>query len=65
MRRGQAHGEELRGDEYLFVGAAIKGEPVPVSAHEHGVPCAPFLFWTEQDQLLSAITARKNDLLLE
>jgi hypothetical protein len=36
-----------------------------VSTHEHGVPCAPVLFWTEQDQLLSAISAREDDLLLE
>ena len=65
MRREQAHGEELRGHEYLFVGATIKGEPVPVSAHERGVPCAPVLFWAEQDQLLSASSAREDELLLE
>ena len=65
MRQEQAYGEELRGHEYLFVGATIKGEPVPVSAHEHGVPCAPVLFWAEQDQLLSAISAREDELLLE
>jgi hypothetical protein len=34
----------LRGGEYPFVGAAVEGELVTVSAHEHGAPGAPVLF---------------------
>jgi hypothetical protein len=45
---GQASGEEqLRGDEDLFVGAAVEGEPVPGSARENGVSGTPVLFWAE------------------
>jgi hypothetical protein len=46
---GQASGEELAGGEDLFVGAAIEGELMPVSAHEHSVPRAPILFGTEEN----------------
>jgi hypothetical protein len=62
---GQASGEELRGDRDLFVGVAVEGDPVPVSAEEYGVPGAPVFFWAEQDQLLPAIFAREDDLLFE
>jgi hypothetical protein len=61
----QASGEELGGGEDLFVGAAVEGESVPVSAHEYGVSGAPILFGTEENQLLSTIFAREDDLLLE
>jgi hypothetical protein len=36
---------------------------VSVSAQEYGTPGAPFFFGAEKDQLLSAIFARKDDLL--
>ena len=65
MRREQAQGEELRGYEDLFVGTPVEGEPVPVPAHEHGVPGTPILFWAEENQLFSAIFAREDALLLE
>jgi hypothetical protein len=38
---------------------------VPASAREHGVPGTPIFFWAEQDQLLSAIFAREDDLLFK
>ena len=56
--------EELGGSEHLVVGVAIKGELVPLLAHENGAPRAPVLFGTENDQLLSTLFARKDDLLL-
>jgi hypothetical protein len=59
LRRG------LRGYENLVVGAAVEGDPVAVSAQEHGVPGAPVLFRPQKDQLISAIFARQDDLLLE
>jgi hypothetical protein len=58
-------GEELGGGENLFVGAAVEGELVTVSAQEHGVPGAPVLFGTENNQLLSTIFTREDDLLLK
>jgi hypothetical protein len=36
-----------------------------MSAEKYGVPGAPVFFWAEQDQLLPAIFAREDDLLLE
>jgi hypothetical protein len=63
--RRQASGEELGGGENLFVGAAVEGELVPITTREHGVPGAPVLFGTENNQLLSAILACEDDLLLE
>jgi hypothetical protein len=65
LRRGQASGEELRGDGDLFVGAAIKGELVPMSADEYGAPGAPVFFCAEQDQLLPAIFTFEDNLLFE
>jgi hypothetical protein len=65
VRRGQAQGEELGGDEYLFVGTPVEGEPVPVPAHEHGAPSTPILLRAKEHQLLSAIFAREDALLLE
>ena len=61
----QANGEGLGGGEDLFVGAAVKGELVPMATDEHGAPCTPVLFWAEKHQLLSAIFAGEDDLLLE
>jgi hypothetical protein len=61
----KAQGEKLRGYGDLFVGTAVEGKPVSVLAREHGVPGAPILFWAEDDQLLSAIFAREDALLLE
>jgi hypothetical protein len=55
----------LRGDEDLFVGTPVEGEPVPVPAHEHGPPSTPILLRAKEHQLLSAIFARKDALLLE
>src|SRR5918993_1784688 len=40
----QTSGEELAGGEELFVGSAIDGELVPVSAQKDGVPRAPVRF---------------------
>ena len=60
----QASREELGGSEHLVVGVAIEGELVPLLAHEYGAPRAPVLFGTENDQVLSALFARKDDLLL-
>jgi hypothetical protein len=60
----QTSGEELAGGEELFVGSAIDGELVPVSARKDGVPRAPVRFGTENNQLFSAILAREDDLLL-
>jgi hypothetical protein len=37
---------------------------VPLFTHEYGAPGAPVLFGTENNQLLSAPFARKDDLLL-
>ena len=54
----------LRGGEYPFVGAAVEGELVPVSARKDGVPRAPIRFGAENNQLFSAILAREDDLLL-
>ena len=65
MRRRQACGEELRGDEDLFVGAAIEGELVPGSVSENGVSGTPILFGPQKYQLLPPIFAREDDLLLE
>ena len=65
MRRGQAQGEELGGDEDLFVGTPVEGEPVPVPADEHGAPSTPILLRAKEHQLLSAIFAREDALLLE
>jgi hypothetical protein len=36
---------------------------VPLFAHEYGAPGAPFFFGSENDQLLSALLAHKDDLL--
>jgi hypothetical protein len=65
LHRGQASVEELRGYEDLFVGAAVEGELVPGSAHENGVSGTPILFGPQKYQLLPAIFAREDDLLLE
>ena len=59
----QASGEELGGGEDLFIGAAVKGELVSVAAHEHGVPGAPILFGTKNNQLLFAILTTEDELL--
>ena len=56
--------EDLGGSENLVVGTAVEGELVPLLAHEYGAPRAPVLFGTENDQLLFALFARKDDLLL-
>ena len=56
--------EDLGGSEDLFVSVAIEGELVPLLAHEYGAPRAPIFFGTENDQLLCALFARKDDLLL-
>jgi hypothetical protein len=54
----------LGGSEYLCFGVAIEGELVSLFAHEYSAPGAPVLFGTENNQLLSATFARKDDLLL-
>jgi hypothetical protein len=54
----------LGGGEDLFVGAAVKGELVPVSTCKDGVPRAPVRLGTENNQLFSAILTREDDLLL-
>jgi len=48
---GPASAEELLlgGSEYLCFGATIKGELVPLFAHEYGAPGAPVLFGAEND----------------
>ena len=56
--------EDLGGSEDLFVGVAIEGELVPLFAHEYGAPRAPIFFRAENDQLLFALFARNDDLLL-
>ena len=65
MRRGQAQGEELGGDEDLFVGTPVEGEPVPVPADEHGAPSTPIILRAKEHRVLSAIFAREDALLLE
>jgi hypothetical protein len=65
LRRGHASGEKLRGDKYLFVGAAVEGELVPGSARENGVSGTPILFGPQKAQLVPAIVTREDDLLLE
>src|SRR5918998_4409495 len=57
-------GEGLGGGEDLFVGESVEGELVPLFAREYGASGAPVLFGTEDNQLLSALFARKDDLLL-
>src|SRR3954471_19926665 len=51
------------GGEDLFVGMILKSELVARFAHEYGVPGAPVLFGAHNDKLLSALFARKYDLL--
>jgi hypothetical protein len=65
VRRRPASRKELLlgGGEDLFVGAAVEGELVPALAHEHGAPGAPLFYRAEDDQLLSALFAHKDDLL--
>jgi len=57
-------GEGLGNGKDLFVGEAIEGKLVSLFAREYGAPGAPVLFGTENNQLLSALFARKDDLLL-
>jgi hypothetical protein len=65
-RLGEQRGEELLlgGGEDLFVGESVEGELVSLFAHEYCASGAPVLFGTEDNQLLSATFARKDDLLL-
>ena len=56
--------EDLGGSEHLVVGTAVEGELVPLFAHEYCTSGAPIFFGTENDQLLCALFARKDDLLL-
>jgi hypothetical protein len=51
------------GSEGLFVGLALESELMASFAHEDSVPGAPILFGAQQDQLLSALFAGKDDLL--
>jgi hypothetical protein len=51
------------GGEELFVGMILKSELVARFTHEYGVPGAPVLFGAQHDQLLSALFARKDDLV--
>jgi hypothetical protein len=56
-------GEELGGDEYLFVSTPLEGELVPLFAHEYSSSGAPVLYRSGKDQLLLALFAREDDLL--
>jgi hypothetical protein len=53
----------IGGDEDLLVGMILQSELVARFTHEYGVPGAPVLFGAQNDQLLSALFARKYDLL--
>jgi hypothetical protein len=55
----------IGGDEDLLVGMILQSELVARFTHEYGVPGAPVLFRAQNDQLLSALFARKDNLLHE
>src|SRR4051812_8218565 len=55
----------IGGDEDLLVGMILESELVARLTHKYGVPGAPVLFRAQNDQLLSALFARKDDLLHE
>jgi hypothetical protein len=53
----------IGGGEDLFVGMILESELMARFTQEYGVPGAPVLFGAQNDQLLSALFARKDDLL--